>query len=265
MPHSSQCLLTILEPRPTEVFAVEFDQIEGAKHGGVVAKPIPESVEYREAAFVDHDGLAVHDTRSHWQARDRVDDLREARREIVAIAGEQADAFGVAARNDAEAVVRSRESSLPLLVAVGPVEASREGWRGNSYGKTYNACSGTVGSIGPRRLMGGMASKFAGPLCYHRSTRPNRMPCGDSAESAGALTTLPPSRQGLKTNPRAFLSHWMRSWIMMVATPTVTAKAAVPARIAQTRRIRSSMMVRIIVRFRRKLGAPSTPRCKRFR
>jgi hypothetical protein len=67
---------------------------------------------------------------------------------------------------------------------------------------------------------------------------PNRMPCGDSAESAGAFwthyATGPPSRQGLKTNPRAFLSHWMRSWIMMVATPTVTPKAAIPARIAQT-------------------------------
>ena len=35
----------------------------------------------------------------------RVDDLREACREIVAVAGEQAHAFGVAARNDAEAVV----------------------------------------------------------------------------------------------------------------------------------------------------------------
>ena len=56
-----QRVLSILKPRPAKVFAVEFDQIEGAEHGGVVAKPITESVEYREAAFVDHDGLAVHD------------------------------------------------------------------------------------------------------------------------------------------------------------------------------------------------------------
>ena len=100
-----QRVLSILKPRPAKVFAVEFDQIEGTEHGGVVAKPITESVEYREAAFVDHDGLTVHDARSHRQARDRVDDLREACREIVAIAGEQAHAFGVAARNDAETVV----------------------------------------------------------------------------------------------------------------------------------------------------------------
>ena len=91
--------------RPAKVFAVEFDQIEGAEHGGVVAKPIMESVEYREAAFVDDDGLAVDDARSHRQARDRVGDLREARREIVTIAGEQPHAFGVPPRNDAEAVV----------------------------------------------------------------------------------------------------------------------------------------------------------------
>ena len=83
-----QRVLSILKPRPAKVFAVEFDQIEGTKDGCVVAKPIPERVEYREAAFVDHDGLAVHDARSHWQARDRADNLRETCREIVAIARE---------------------------------------------------------------------------------------------------------------------------------------------------------------------------------
>ena len=46
-----QRVLSILKSRPAKVFAVEFDQIEGAQHGGVVAKPITESVEYREAAF----------------------------------------------------------------------------------------------------------------------------------------------------------------------------------------------------------------------
>ncbi len=97
-----------------EVFAVEFDQIEGTEHGSVVAKSITESVEYREAAFVDHDGLTVHDARSHRQARDSLDDLREARREIVAIAGEQPHAFDVPPRDDAKAVV------LYLVNPAGP-------------------------------------------------------------------------------------------------------------------------------------------------
>ena len=83
-----QRALPVLKPFTAGVLAVKLDQIEGAEHGGVVAKPITESVEDREPAFVDHDGLAVHDARSNRQARDRVDDLREARGEIVAVAGE---------------------------------------------------------------------------------------------------------------------------------------------------------------------------------
>ena len=46
----------------------------------------------------------------------------------------------------------------------------------------------------------------------------------------------------------------MRSWIMMVTMATVTAKAAIPARMAQTRRIRSSIMARISYDFDGKLG-----------
>ena len=46
----------------------------------------------------------------------------------------------------------------------------------------------------------------------------------------------------------------MRSWIMSVTMTTVT------ARMAQTRRTRSSVSARIIVRFRREARAPSTLR-----
>ena len=41
-----QRVLSILKSGPAKVFTVESDQIEGAQHGGVVAKPIPERVEY---------------------------------------------------------------------------------------------------------------------------------------------------------------------------------------------------------------------------
>jgi hypothetical protein len=54
----SASTLTVLKPSTAEVLAVEFDEIEGAQHGGVIAKPITECVKYREAAFVHHDGLA---------------------------------------------------------------------------------------------------------------------------------------------------------------------------------------------------------------
>jgi len=114
---AGQRALAVLKPFTAEVLAVEFDQIEGAEHGGVVAKPITESVEYREAAFVDHDRLTVHDARSHRQARDRVDDLREARWEVIPLAGEQPDALGVPPRENAEAVVLRLliiEKSIPF-------------------------------------------------------------------------------------------------------------------------------------------------------
>ena len=46
-----QRALPVLKQFTAEVLAVELSQIEGAEHGGVVAKPITESVEYREAVF----------------------------------------------------------------------------------------------------------------------------------------------------------------------------------------------------------------------
>jgi hypothetical protein len=57
-----QRVLTILKARPSDILAVEFDEIEGAQYSGVVVKPMAESFEYREAGFVDHDCLAVDDT-----------------------------------------------------------------------------------------------------------------------------------------------------------------------------------------------------------
>jgi hypothetical protein len=55
-------VLTILKACPSDILAVEFDEIEGAQYSGVVMKPMAESFEYREAGFVDHDCLAVDDT-----------------------------------------------------------------------------------------------------------------------------------------------------------------------------------------------------------
>jgi len=70
-----------VKARPSDILTVEFDEIEGAQYVGVVVKPMAECVEYREAGFVDHDCLAVDDTGTDRQARDRIDDLRKARRE----------------------------------------------------------------------------------------------------------------------------------------------------------------------------------------
>ena len=54
-----QRMLTILQPRPSEVLAVEFDQIEGTEHGGMIAEAKTERIKYRQAAFVHDNRLAV--------------------------------------------------------------------------------------------------------------------------------------------------------------------------------------------------------------
>jgi hypothetical protein len=59
--------------RPTSISAFltarsgALDQVERAEHGGVVMMPVAQEVENREAALIDHDGLAVDETRLHRQ------------------------------------------------------------------------------------------------------------------------------------------------------------------------------------------------------
>ena len=109
-----QRVLTILKACPSDILAIEFDEIEGAQYSGVVVKPMAESFEYREAGFVDHDCLAVDDTGTDRQARDRIDDLRKARREIVAVASEEPHGIRLSPRNDTKTVV------LYLVNPTGP-------------------------------------------------------------------------------------------------------------------------------------------------
>jgi hypothetical protein len=108
-----QRALTIFQPRATEVLTIKLDQIEGAEHGGVIVLTITQSIEDREAASVDHYGLAVEQARMDAETSDDRSDLGEPRREIVAVAREQAHVLGLAPRHDAEAVV------LDLMNPVG--------------------------------------------------------------------------------------------------------------------------------------------------
>jgi hypothetical protein len=66
-----QRALTIFQPRATEVLTIKLDQIEGAEHGGVIVLTITQSIEDREAASVDHYGLAVEQARMDAQTSDR--------------------------------------------------------------------------------------------------------------------------------------------------------------------------------------------------
>ena len=55
--------------------------------------------------FVDRDRLAVEHARAHRQGSDRLDNEREAIREVVAVAGNQPHAIAVAVSENAKAVV----------------------------------------------------------------------------------------------------------------------------------------------------------------
>ena len=78
--------LATLERLPAEVGAVELYEVESAQYGGVIANPIAENVEDREAAFVDHNTLTIDQARSYWQTFERRSDQRKAVGEIRAVA-----------------------------------------------------------------------------------------------------------------------------------------------------------------------------------
>jgi hypothetical protein len=106
--------LATLERLPAEVGAVELYEVESAQYGGVIANPIAENVEDREAALVDHDGLTVEQARSHRQTFKRCSDQRKAVGEIRAMAREEPNSFSVAPCHNAESVM------LDLVNPIGP-------------------------------------------------------------------------------------------------------------------------------------------------
>ena len=67
--------------------------------------PGTEQIKAGEAALIDHDGLAVNDTRAHWEALQCGGDLRIARRKIEAVTGEQPHAVAVAPSENAKTIV----------------------------------------------------------------------------------------------------------------------------------------------------------------
>ena len=71
----------------------------------MVVMPVAKQIEHREPLPIDDNRLTVNDTGPRRQRRHRGDDLREANRKIVAVAGEQPDAVALAPRQDAKAVV----------------------------------------------------------------------------------------------------------------------------------------------------------------
>jgi hypothetical protein len=49
----------VLERLPPKVLAVEFDQVEGTEHGGIVILAVADEVEDREPGLIDDYRLAI--------------------------------------------------------------------------------------------------------------------------------------------------------------------------------------------------------------
>ena len=132
--HIGQCMLALLDRRSAQILAVQFDQIEGAEHGGMVVMPGAEQIKGREAVGIDDNRLAVDKAGLHRQAVDGFDDAGKTISEVVAVAGIEPHVVAVAARQDAEA------SCLISWIQSGPAGGSfagfgRQGWMA-LYGKT---------------------------------------------------------------------------------------------------------------------------------
>jgi hypothetical protein len=76
-------LLAILERQPAESFAVEFEQVEGAKHGSVVVTPGPKQSKTARPLS----SLTMASPSIMQECDDRPQDLGESIGEVVAIAG----------------------------------------------------------------------------------------------------------------------------------------------------------------------------------
>jgi hypothetical protein len=97
--------LAVLERSPAKVLTVELDEVECTQHGGVIMKPIPESVKYREAALVGHNSLAIDPAVSTGRLSIAAAIFGYRSVKSVPWRVEEAHAIPIASGEDAEAVV----------------------------------------------------------------------------------------------------------------------------------------------------------------
>jgi hypothetical protein len=82
----------ILDRLAADVLAVYFQKIERTQDRARISAVTADQLEQSKPVIVAHDGLAIDDTGSDGQRLDCFRRERKAIREVVAIAGEQADA-----------------------------------------------------------------------------------------------------------------------------------------------------------------------------
>jgi hypothetical protein len=88
-----------------QVIAVQLDQVEGVQKHAAVSAVVPDEIEWGNAIVIAGDSFAIDDAGAGAQTGYRIDNQREAAREIIAGTAIEPHLCASLAGNDAEAVV----------------------------------------------------------------------------------------------------------------------------------------------------------------
>ena len=108
--------LAHLDRLPPKVLAVQLQQVEGVQECFGLVPPVTEQLEGSQPPFVTAHDFPVDQARPHLEVVHRLDHQWIALRPVIAPAGDQPDAHGVAPVHEPEAIV---------LDLVNPVGAGR--------------------------------------------------------------------------------------------------------------------------------------------
>jgi hypothetical protein len=102
---AGQRRLAYLDGLPAEVRAVQLKQVEGVEERSRLVPPVPEHLEGGRTLLVAAHNFAVEQAGPHFEVVHGLDHQRETGRPIVAPAGDQPDAAGVAPGHQPVAIV----------------------------------------------------------------------------------------------------------------------------------------------------------------
>ena len=132
--HTSKRGLAHFQGITPHVVAVQFDQVEGVQERAVIMAAVANEIERGNAFVIAGNGLAVDDAGARAQARQRLDDQREAMGEVIAGTAVEPHLRASLAGNDAEAVVFDLVQPLAArgqLVGFGwETRRDEPGWQG---------------------------------------------------------------------------------------------------------------------------------------
>src|SRR5262249_22952678 len=88
-----------------QVVAVQLDQVEGVEEYALVSALVTDEIERGNAVVIAADSFAIDDARARAQARQRLNDQREAAGEVIARTAVEPHPLAILAGDDTKAVV----------------------------------------------------------------------------------------------------------------------------------------------------------------